>query len=165
MELQVLAGLLAHPQGDALETLKEWSRSHPWLAEAVAELERIPLDQWQGEHTRLFLNGFPRTLAPPFMSAWNEGQMVGQGVWVLEQVYSQAGLESVDGMPGDYLGTLLAFTAHLAAHPQPPGEMDADTFKKTFIQPWIHRFIDALQQGSELALYRLLAARLRTQLA
>ncbi|MBF0110994.1 MAG: molecular chaperone TorD family protein [Magnetococcales bacterium] len=163
MELRILAGLLAYPEEDALERLREWMPALPWLGEAVAELETLPLDRWQGEHTHLFLNGFPKTIAPPFMSYWNEGRMVGNNLGALHRVYRDAGLEPVDGLPGDYLGTMLEFLALLLDNPQTPGSpgsMDAQTFYKQFLHPWIQRFVQALREGSELFLYRKLAERL-----
>lgn len=160
VELRVLSRLLAHPEGDALEGLKEVVPHYPWLAEAVAELEGITMEQWQGEHTRIFINGFPRTLAPPFMSAWSEGQMAGHGVRALRQVYQATGLEPAEGMPGDYLGTMLEFLAYLLENPKDGGAMGADAFKEQFFHPWIRSFTQALQGGSELKLYRVLATRL-----
>ncbi|MBF0144734.1 MAG: molecular chaperone TorD family protein [Magnetococcales bacterium] len=165
IELKVLAGLLAHPQGGALAELKDWVRQLPWLEEVVAELEKISLEQWQGEHTHLFLNGFPRTPAPPFMSVWNEGQMGGNTVKQLEQVYRDAGLEPVEGMPGDYLGTMLEFLAYLLENPKTVEHVDAVAFKERFLLPWIGRFISALRDGSELKLYKSLAVRLEKNLA
>ena len=64
-ELRMLAALLAHPESDALEALKDMLPAAPWLAEAIAELARIPLEHWQAEHTRLFVSGYPKTACPP----------------------------------------------------------------------------------------------------
>ncbi|AGA89777.1 hypothetical protein Thimo_0949 [Thioflavicoccus mobilis 8321] len=66
--LRRLAGLLAQPADDALDLLRDWLPAAPWLAQAIAELAALPLAEWQGEHTRLFINGYPKTpcwSAPP----------------------------------------------------------------------------------------------------
>lgn len=165
LELRVLAGLLAHPQGDALDNVREWSVHCPWLVESVVELQGISLEEWQGEHTRLFINGFPRTIAPPFLSVWSEGVMGGNKVGVLQQVFREAGLEPVEGMPADYLGTLLEFLAYLQGGTSVPGSMDGAVFREQFIRPWIQRFVTALREGSGLRLYRSLADRLEAVLA
>ncbi|MBF0140048.1 MAG: molecular chaperone TorD family protein [Magnetococcales bacterium] len=164
LELRILVGLLAHPQGDALDNVREWSEHCPWLVEPVLELQRITLEEWQGEHTRLFINGFPRTIAPPFLSVWNEGLMGGNGVGALQEVFREAGLEPVEGMPADYLGTLLEFLVYLQESSLAPGSMSGAVFKERFIQPWIQRFVTALREGSALQLYRSLADRLEMRL-
>ncbi len=56
-QLRVLAALLAHPAEDALDALRDLLPRAPWLAECIVELEGPTLEGWQGEHTRLFVNG------------------------------------------------------------------------------------------------------------
>ena len=78
-ELRDLAFLLGRPDAEGPAVLGEMAASRPWLAEAVTEIRALPLEEWQGEHTRLFVTGYPHTPCPPFASAWLDGRM--QGVW------------------------------------------------------------------------------------
>jgi TorA maturation chaperone TorD len=110
--LRLLAGLLAAPQEDSLEVLRELSGEQEWLRQAVGEIEEMPLDRWQGEHTRLFISGYPKTVCPPFESAYRYGGMSGSGDEELLGIYLRMGRAPQD-MPPDYLGVLLEGAAEL----------------------------------------------------
>lgn len=103
-QLQLFSMLLGAPQVDSLDLLYALRRQHPWLQSPIDELEAISLQHWQGEHTMLFVNGYPRTVAPPFLSALRSGQMGGAEEEAMRDFYRQLGLE-VNAMPADYLGT------------------------------------------------------------
>ena len=83
-ELRVLSMLLGAPDGDAREAVADLARQFPWLDAATAQLRKLPLEEWQAEHTRLFVNGFPSTPCPPFESAYRDGHLFGARVDELE---------------------------------------------------------------------------------
>ena len=75
--LRLYSGLLASPGSGSLEVLRELALEHDWLRQPLAELENLPLGEWQAEHTRLFISGHPKTVCPPFESAFLGGTMFG----------------------------------------------------------------------------------------
>lgn len=145
------------PQEDALAALGELEPFAPWLAPAIAELEGVPLAQWQGEHTRLFVSGYPTTPCPPFESAYRHGQMGGTAAEELASLYQRAGLAAT-GAPADYLGTLLECAALLEAQGDPQ-RLLPELWSEHLLR-WLPRFAQDLQTHSGLLLYRLLGAEL-----
>lgn len=157
-EAILLAGLLAAPAEGALEVLREFQEQAPWLDRAINELELMPLDQWQGEHTRLFVTGYPKTVCPPFESAYREGRMDGNAAAELEALYAEMGL-GVEEMPADFLGTMLGCAGHLAAEGQAEGPQWRALWQDHLLE-WVPDFTRDLRANSGLLLYRLLADRL-----
>lgn len=158
-QILILAGLLAFPEQDAREALRDLLPLAPWLAEPLAELDPLPLDQWQGEHTRLFVNGYPRTPCPPFESAYRQGRMGGTVVAELAGLYRRAGLEAREA-PADYLGTQLECLAILAAAADPArGDLGQELWHE-HLSRWLPRFSRDLQVHGALRLYRVLGERL-----
>ncbi|WP_236786449.1 TorD/DmsD family molecular chaperone [Allochromatium tepidum] len=163
--LRRLAMLLAMPETDALEALREIADEEPWLAEPIAELESLPPERWQAEHTRLFVSGYPKTPCPPFESAYRQGNMGGTAAPDLQGLYRRAGLESGE-VPPDYLGTQLEFAAYLLDAGSGEGDTDcsagtlAAELWSNHLCRWLPRFARDLQTQADLALYRGLGERL-----
>ncbi len=158
-QLRLLATLLATPADDALAALHELATDDLELQEAFAELTPLPLDRWQGEHTRLFVSAFPQVPCPPFESAYRYGQMDGKATMELEELYRRIGLESKE-IPADYLGVILECAAWLM---EQPGKEMAGYLEELWQQHlalWLPQFSADLQRESELRLYRLLGERL-----
>ncbi len=156
-QLYILSALLAFPVDDALDSLRDMLPLAPWLAPAIEELAKLSLEHWQGEHTRLFLSGYPKTPCPPFESAYRQGQMGGTAVGDLHALYRRAGLEARQA-PADYLGTLLECLALLEARGD--AEEIIGELWGAHLQHWLPRFARDLQLHGELEIYRLLGARL-----
>ena len=158
----ILAGILASPGEESLETLKGMATQLDWLDEAVEELCETSLESWQGEHTRLFINGVPSTPCLPFASIWLHGTMHGQATVTINGIYQQAGLQSNMDMP-DFLGTLLEAAAYLSTPSQIPEEKRVELFNQLwedFLVSWIPKFANKLVQESRLELYRKLGQKL-----
>ncbi len=155
--LYVLAALLAVPEGDGLDALRDLQPFAPWLEPAIAELEGLSLGQWQGEHTRLFVSGYPTTPCPPFESSYRHGQMGGVAARELVSLYQRAGLQAT-GAPPDYLGTLLECAAYLEERGDPEGLLP-ELWGEHLLR-WLPRFAQELEAESDLLLYRLLGAEL-----
>lgn len=156
-QLRILAALLAQPEDDALDALRDLLPSAPWLTDAIAELERTPLAHWQAEHTRLFVNGWPKTPCPPFESAYRHGHMGGAARADLESLYLRAGLRAIEA-PADYLGTILECAALLAE--QAGMEPLRRELEDDHIRRWVPRFSRDLQENGGLILYRTLGERI-----
>lgn len=152
--LRLAAGLLAAPGIDALPTLGDLAADHPWLGAAQRELAALPLDAWQEEHGRLFINGFP-TPCLPFQSAQVDGLMPGPSTAAVAALYRELGL-AADEVAPDYLGAMLECAAYLAE----VGEPAAERLWREHLLRWLPRYAATLQQESRLQLYRELGREL-----
>ena len=151
--------MLCMPDAESLSLLQTLSTEHAWMQAGIHELTETPLSHWQGEYTRLFVNGFPSTLAPPYESVYRHQTMCGPVVDELGELYRDAGL-SVSQMPADYLGTQLEFAAYLAECDDPRATQWQARLWRDHLQHWLPRFIDDLCRHSRLLLYRLWGGQL-----
>lgn len=157
-ELRILASLLGAPDMDAKEAVLELAAHYGWLQPAADELKELPMGEWQAEHTRLFISGYPTTPCPPFESAYLSGRMHGPQERALKDLYRRLNL-SASGAPADYLGTLLECAAHLSSDPE-TGRVYWSELWNGHLALWVPRFCRELQTESRLALYRIVAERL-----
>jgi len=149
--------LLAMPEDGSLPVLREMVKAAPWLAGDLAELEVLPLEHWQAEYTRLFLNGYPKAACPPFESAYRQGQMGGAVKGDLQALYLRAGLQATEA-PADYLGTMLECAAYLQ---ESDGKAELlEELCREHLALWLPRFVRDLREHARLRLYRSLAAQL-----
>lgn len=158
--LRLLAALLGAPEAESLAVLRDIGARFPWLHEAVAELERWPLEQWQAEHTRLFVNGYPTTPCLPFASHWRHGCMHGPVAGELQAFLARAGFAG-GAMPPDYLGLLLECGAHLGEQATEAHHALRRELWQEHLKPWLPQFAAALREHSGLGLYRLVGTRLQ----
>lgn len=157
--LRLLSGLLASPGRDSPEVLRELAGEHAWLGDPVAELEQTSLEEWQAEHARLFISGHPKTVCPPFESAFLGGAMFGGVCDQLGDFYRRAGLQA-DGAPPDYLGTLLECAAFLLEQSCGHSNELLQELWREHLAAWLPRIGSALQQESRLLIYRQLGQQL-----
>ena len=151
--------LLAAPAAESFEVLRQLAARLTWLAEAAAELESVGLAEWQAEHGRLFVCGYPRTPCAPFETAQRRGMMSGPEVEQLAALYRRIGLQA-DVMPADYLGTMLECAALLEEGAGADAERDG--LWRDHLLRWLPDYAQRLQQESRLGLYRQLGAELAT---
>lgn len=156
-ELALLAELLSAPRRESLEILNDTAAVFSWLREPVDELKDIPLENWQAEHTRLFINGYPGTPCPPFQYAFQHGGMDAAATEEITQLYLDAGLSPTPDVPPDYLGTILQFGGWCLQQ----GKNGLwDRLYDNHIRDWIGEYAEALQREAELKLYMALSERL-----
>ncbi len=157
--LRLYSGLLASPGNDSLEVLRDLAREHAWLRQPLAELESLPLEEWQAEHTRLFISGHPKTVCAPFESAFAGGTMFGRACEQLGELYRSAGLHA-EGMPPDYLGTIMECAAYLLEQPCDRSKALVQELWYEHLVSWLPEFSRVLQLESNLLLYRALGSQL-----
>ncbi|MDD5058786.1 MAG: molecular chaperone TorD family protein [Sideroxydans sp.] len=157
--LRLFSGLLASPGIESLDALREMAAEHVWLGESVAELEQMPLDEWQAEHTRLFICGHPKTVCPPFESAFLSNTMFSAASDQLADLYRRAGLQAEE-LPPDYLGTQLECAAYLNEQPCTRSSELLLELWREHLAAWLPKFGSALQNESRLQLYRLYGQQL-----
>ncbi len=159
--LQLLAMLLGMPDRNSLQLLQQSvTEQHSWLRSAVDELAGIPLEQWQAEHTRLFINGYPKTLCAPFESIYRHGRMDGPACEELEKLYASAGVSPTADLPTDYLGTMLAFAAWLLERGTPEAGLLLQELQQKHFACWLPIFSERLIAGTHLQLYRAMGEKL-----
>jgi len=159
-QLSLFAGLLAAPGQDSLAIVEELAQTNPWLQDIPEELAQWGLPRWQGEHTRLFINGHPKTVCPPFESSYVHGQQNGKACSDVLALYYQIGLQPVEGVFPDYLGTLLECAAYLAEQ-QPVDMTSWDILWQKHLARWVPRFARDLETHSRLRLYQQLGKQLQ----
>lgn len=157
--LRLLSALLASPTADSLGLLHELEGEHDWLSGPLEELKNAGLAEWQAEHTRLFINGHPKTVCPPFESAFLRGGMFGVACDELTGFYQRAGLRAED-MPADYFGTQLECAAWLLEQQCDHSSALLQELWDRHLAIWAPRFAATLQAESRLMLYRQLGQQL-----
>ncbi len=157
-QLQLFSLLLSVPQADSLELLQSLSVRHPWMQQPLHELRSISLQQWQGEHTMLFVNGYPHTIAPPYLSALRQGSMGGSDEEAMMDFYFRLGLEA-EGMPADYLGTLFECAAWLLQQAEGLSDEFIELWDK-HLYPVIPGFARRLIEHQGLQLYQRMGEQL-----
>lgn len=155
----MLGWLLAAPVEESREVLRELQDREPWLRTTLDELDAVGLEDWQAEHTRLFINGHPRTVCPPFESAWLNGMMPGPSTATVAELYQRAGLESEQLLP-DYLGTMLECASYLEDQTDELSLALRRELWAEHLERWLPGFAQALAEQSTLALYRELGGQL-----
>jgi putative dimethyl sulfoxide reductase chaperone len=151
--------MLCMPDDKSLSLLQSLSTEQSWMQVGLDELAQTPLGHWQGEYTRLFINGLPNTAAPPYESVYREATISGPVVDELHALYADAGL-TIGEMPADYLGTQLEFAAHLAASDHPKADQWLTRLWHEHLQHWLPKFTADLCQQSRLLIYRLWGGQL-----
>lgn len=159
-QLRVLAGLLAAPGEESLETIRELAQEHVWLIPAVEQLSHIPVEYWQAEHTRLFVNGHPKTACPPFESVYRHGVMNSPLCDEVDRLYHAVGLEVAGEFFPDYLGTLLECAAYVSEH-LPSHQEHWEILWQKHLLSWVPQFAGDLQQHAKLKFYQELGKQLK----
>jgi DMSO reductase family type II enzyme chaperone len=117
------------------------------------------------EYTRLFINGFPRVVAPPYGSVYLEknGLVFGRTTSEVLQFYHDTGFtlkEELKDLP-DHIAHELEFMGILAnQESQAKGserikleERQMDFFSR-FILPWVPSFCERIEEHSRIPFYR-----------
>ena len=165
-----LGQAFAYPDASFVDRMRQGMlapRPAPWLgdegaslAEEIESLAALPLDQVQGEYTRLFINGYPQLPCPPYESAYREKTLLGQATGTVHDMYRQWGLE-VNGALADHVGAELEFMAFLAGL---PAEDEICAAQRAFLDDhlltWLPRFAADVQQHARLGFYRALGRAL-----
>lgn len=129
----------------------------------LGQLAALPLDQVQGEHTRLSISAYPSVPCPPYESAYREGELLGQATQAVDALYRQWGL-AVEGEAADHAGAELEFVAFLLSLGTAEALAAAAAFATEHLLTWLPSFAADLSRASRLGFYgavgRLLAAAL-----
>lgn len=139
------------------------------LDEALAGKGENTLQELRREYARLFIDGFPRELAPPRASAYMaKGEPVSEKTAVdILAFYRGRGFAFEEG-GGDFpdhiaqemrfMGILAERAAQAAGHEKIDLEEDQMVFFSRFVLPWVPFFCIRLMERTRLSFYRSAAA-------
>jgi TorA maturation chaperone TorD len=129
--------------------------------EAIRELESLPsepgalLEALRLEHTRLFINAIPATVAPPYGSVHLPGGGLLNSAFTAKTraFYRLHGFELANGAElADYLPLELEFLALLGEGGE---EAVSEEFLVECFRPWFGVFRERVRAGAELPFYRI----------
>ncbi|AAM71735.1 MAG TPA: cytoplasmic chaperone TorD family protein [Chlorobaculum sp.] len=136
----------------------------------VAAFEREETEPLQAEYTRLFLNGYPHTICPPYESVYLEKRMHGDAAVSVAAAYTEWEISVEPGLI-DHLATELEFLAFLASAESLDNTVSENASKasKAFMQQhvtrWVPQFIEDLKAGATMDCYRMLGEVMEKTLA
>jgi TorA maturation chaperone TorD len=156
-ELEELCDLLQVPTGDVLENLR--SRLKAGGEERAALLLDLERD-----YTRLFINAYPRMVAPPYGSVYldGKGKVWGESTSRVNNLYREAGLEIAEDFHNipDHAAAELNFAAFLLSEPGEGEGSGSDIYMKLVTEHlalWMPLFLQRVIEGARQPLYALLA--------
>ena len=162
---RLLARALSYPDEDFAGRIQESLSRLPlelWsdpdldlgsLLRSLAGLSLLPLEQLQGEHTRLFINAYPHVPCPPYESVYREGELLGRAAEEMDVLCHRWGL-AVDGEEVDHAGAELEFAAFLLSLGTTESVAAANGFSTYHLLTWLPQFAADVARESRLAFYR-----------
>ncbi len=109
------------------------------------------LEDVQVDYTRLFINGVPKVVAPPFGSVYIDGSLNGTTADVTLAFYRQHGFETITREFPDHLTTELEF---LSLQFKEDREV-AEEFIEKLLLPWFTTFRDLVLKEAETGYIRV----------
>jgi TorA maturation chaperone TorD len=174
LEYKFLSRCLAFPNQAFIPSLIETSNTiETNQKERQALIMAFELEEsetLQAEYTRLFINGYPHTVCPPYESVYLEKRMHGDAAVSVSAAYAEWEMTVEAGLI-DHLSTELEFLAFLASAESLETDIskEAQEASKRFVRDHLHRwvpqFIEDLKVGATLDAYRMLGKLMEAVLA
>ncbi len=114
------------------------------------------IETLQVEHTRLFINGVPHVIAPPYGSVYmqGEGTIMNKSTERVREFYRQQGFDLAPGKEiADHLVYELEFLGLLA---ESGDQAEEELFLQRFFRPWFGKFHDQVIEGADHHFYRVM---------
>lgn len=124
---------------DFLSVFKELLVQLEWHDQSNALPEQITdqiLEDIQVDHTRLFINGVPHVVAPPYASIYIDGTLNSTSADKTREYYRKNGFDITTREFPDHLVTELDFVASL----EDEEEGSSEEFLRLFFRPWFSQF-------------------------
>jgi TorA maturation chaperone TorD len=139
-----LAQTMRYPEAswfndDFLSVFKELLVQLEWHDQSNALPEQITgqiLEDIQVDHTRLFINGVPHVVAPPYASIYIDGTLNSTTADKTREYYRKNGFDITTREFPDHLVTELDFVASL----EDEKEGSSEEFLRLFFRPWFGQF-------------------------
>lgn len=152
------------------EALEKIDADRAPLQALVAAFRREETEPLQAEYTRIFLNGYPRTVCPPYESVYLEKRMHGEAAVAVAAAYAEWEMSVEPGLI-DHLATELEFLAFLASAESlgnavsDEARQASEAFMQQHISRWTPQFVADLKAGATLDCYRMLGEVMEKVLA
>lgn len=113
-----------------------------------------PLEQLQIEYTRLFINGVPHVVAPPYGSVYQDKSLQGPHAEKTRNFYQEHGFDVVDVTePPDHIVNQLEFMALLSSKGE---EAAMNEFLQRIFLPWFPKFEARVRQEAKHPFYSVI---------
>ncbi|MGQ9474621.1 MAG: TorD/DmsD family molecular chaperone [Actinomycetota bacterium] len=144
----------------ALEALGDFRRR---LEAGEAERAGLLLDL-QRDYTRLFINAYPRMVAPPYSSVYmdGKGKVWGESTSWVYNLYREAGLEISEDFHNlpDHIAAELSFAAFLLSGEEEGRAANTAMYERLIsehLAHWAEPFLQRVMRGAREPFYALLA--------
>lgn len=148
-----LAQIMRYPESswfndDFLSVFKELLVQLEWHDHKNALPEKITdkiLEDIQVDYTRLFINGVPHVIAPPYASIYIDGTLNSTTADKTRDYFRKKGFDITNTEFPDYLVTELDFMALL----EDEEEGSSEEFLGIYFRPWFDKFRDIVLTEAE----------------
>jgi TorA maturation chaperone TorD len=145
---------------DVTEPLRDFGRR---LEAGEAERAGLLLDL-QRDYTRLFINAFPKMVAPPYSSVYmdGKGKVWGESTSWVYNLYREAGLEISEDFHNlpDHIAAELGFAAFLLSGAEKGREANMVMYERLVTEHlaiWAEPFLRRVMEGAREPFYTFLA--------
>jgi TorA maturation chaperone TorD len=150
-----LAQAMRYPESswftdDFLSLFKELLAQLQWHDHKDALPEKITddiLEEIQVDYTRLFINGVPHVIAPPYASVYIDGTLNSTTADKTREYFRKKGFDITTTEFPDYLVTELDFIALL----EDEEEGSSEEFLRIYFRPWFEKFHNLVVKEAEVS--------------
>jgi TorA maturation chaperone TorD len=174
LEFKFLSHCLAYPNEAFIPALIETANAIETNQEKrqalIKAFELEDSETLQAEYTRLFINGYPHTVCPPYESVYLEKRMHGEAAIAVAAAYNEWEMTVEPGLI-DHLSTELEFLAFLASAESLETDVSkeaqeaSERFLHDHLHRWVPQFITDLKEGATLGAYLKLGKLMEAVLA
>ncbi len=135
---------------DFLSVFKELLVQLEWQDDINTLPENITdqvLEEIQVDYTRLFINGVPHVVAPPYASIYIDGTLNSTTADKTRDYFRKKGFDTTNTEFPDYLVTELDFMALL----EDEEESSSEEFVAQYFRPWFEKFRDLVLEEAQVS--------------
>ena len=152
-EFFLVGKLLTYP---SIELRKELEKivegDHP-ISSTLKQIDDKSFENLQGEYTRLFVTGYPKTPCSPYYSAYKTGLVVSEHTDILYNLYAKYGIEIPDEQFPDFIPILMEFMVLLLSNNKIE---EAKSFHSKYIT-WLLVFSETIKDNTNIEYFNLIS--------
>ncbi len=115
-----------------------------------------PLEDLQVEYTRLFINAYPKVIAPPYESFWKESEIYGESTIAIKKLYQACNLDiskNWHDLP-DHIAAELSFLAYLETNDSTEHFDIKQRLLEKHLKLWVDKFCKTIQNNTTLEYFK-----------
>ncbi|MGC8502054.1 MAG: TorD/DmsD family molecular chaperone [Desulfurella sp.] len=146
-----LSVLFLYPQKNIIEPYKNCAEN---FGLKLPELEDL-----QVEYTRLFINAYPKVIAPPYESFWREKEIYGETTIAIKKLYAACNLDTSKNwhdLP-DHIAAELAFLAYLEGNDTIEYQDIKARLLEEHLKAWVDKFCEVVKNNTTLEYFKNLS--------